>query len=60
VIVAHAVSLQPLPSVNIVLSVYVPTVFITALGKLTVAVEPPKALKVPVAQFCAPEPTDHA
>jgi hypothetical protein len=46
--------------VNIVLSVYVPTVFITAFGKFTVDVVEPRALKVPVAQFCTPEPTDHA
>ncbi|MBK8673908.1 MAG: hypothetical protein IPN93_13315 [Bacteroidetes bacterium] len=56
-IVAHAVSLQPLPSVNIVLSVYVPTVFITAFGKLTVAVEPLIALgNEPVKQAKLPLP----
>jgi hypothetical protein len=57
VIVAHAVSLQPLPSVNIVLIVYVPTVFITALGKLTVAVVPLNILgNEPVKQAKLPLP----
>ncbi|MBK8673911.1 MAG: hypothetical protein IPN93_13330 [Bacteroidetes bacterium] len=54
---SHAVSLQPLPSVNIVLIVYVPTVFITAFGKLTVAVEPLIALgNEPVKQAKLPLP----
>jgi hypothetical protein len=60
VIVPQAVSLHPLPSVNIVLIVYVPCALITAAGKLTVAVVPPIALNVPLAQFWAPLPIDHA